>query len=416
MATINVIGLTGGVGGAAVPFDVADLFSGGENGLWYDPNDKTSLFTGDMATSSSAGTAGDWDPVATSTIRFMIDKRLVGDAADFATWLAAETEVILDSTMTGTTEWTEGTGVTHDSGNTQFDFDGTTASATLRTDDTTLAVHNEMYAIEVVVSNWVAGTARVEIGDGTSTAYSITGDGTYNFVARASVGGGGTLGYFGIESEAATPFDASIDSFSAKSLGATYAHTNNATNVLPPTVEEVGVTGVYYLAFPGGNSSNMGLRSIVHSETLSTDSVILYAGASRDAPAQYYTSIGFGAGGNFNLGQAKTKTTDFYPSVFMPGITVEYAETVTADESLVIWEFYLDETARTMTIDKNDSNVHAANSVAGAASWSGGGQWFLGANTNGLLGAETDFYGMIVYEASSFNQSAYDWLDAIVNP
>jgi hypothetical protein len=389
MPLINVIGLSGGAGGGAAPaFSPADLFAGGENGVWYHPQDPSSIFSSQPVTRA----AGTWGSAAADRAAIMVDKRLLDiDAADtFADWLSARAELLSNPSMNTDTAWTKGTGVTHTG--TGYAFDGT--SGTTLTQACGIAA-NSWYAVEVVVSAYTSGTARVLVGSSGNSDYSINGVGTFLFFFKAS---GNTEA--SIQANTSGPFTGTIDSMSVKHVPGNHAYSINDTN--RGTLRQ-DANSIFYVEFTGTAYMT---TDTSRTDIMAADSVVLCSFLAYD-DTQYSCPWSFDSTTRINFGNRTNGTYTQTLYNFTTQVASGWVDADGDDNTLNTWEVYLNDTSDQVTIAKNDTTVQAATSYGSA--WGTGILRIANAN-NSSQPLTCDWYGLVIYEGSSFDQDVYDWM------
>jgi hypothetical protein len=185
-------------------FSPASLFAAGEQGVWYDPSDFTTMFQ------DSAGTT----PVTAV-------EQPVGLLLDKSQGLALGPELITNGNFSSATGWTQGAGWSIGSG-------VATATATSGYLFQTVAsvVAGKYYDCTVTITIYSSGTLRFFAGASAALSTAMTAAGTYNL--RVCANSTSQLGVVG------TSFTGAIDNISFKEV--TGNHATQATSASRPVL------------------------------------------------------------------------------------------------------------------------------------------------------------------------------------
>ncbi|MEY4672725.1 MAG: hypothetical protein RL148_509 [Planctomycetota bacterium] len=194
----------GGVSAPPTPEQlVAALFSNGEQGAWYDPSDRSTLFQ------DSAGTL----PVTEveQPVGLMLDRRK---------GLALGSELVTNGGFSSATGWTTGTNWSISGG--LLTSTGSNTNALVSQTGTLTGLGGKWVQVTAVVSAYTSGNFRVLAnGTGSFESTMLSGAGTrtaYVFVPS------NTDGTFYIRSDGGSAFVGSIDSISVKLLDGNHAY------------------------------------------------------------------------------------------------------------------------------------------------------------------------------------------------
>lgn len=197
-------------------FTPAPLFASGEEGVWLDPSDTSTLFQ------DTAGTT----PVTApgQTVALALDK---------SQGLTLGPELVTNGTFDTDSDWTKGAGWTIGGG--VASYDGTNAPNAI-SQGTTVPVPGTSYQVAITVSmTQGALIVRPNVG-AVAGQYQITASGTYNLVL---VGGNGSFGC--IAGNFGGRFIGTIDNISIRELPGN--HATQATAAARPTYGIVPKTG-----------------------------------------------------------------------------------------------------------------------------------------------------------------------------
>lgn len=374
------------------PFNPSDKFSGGEDGAWFHPQDITSLFTANP----NGRDAGAWTTAVTDRVGVMVNKKDLGLAAGstVADYLTSASELLTNADITSDTGWTKSSGVTFSSG--AYDFDGTASESISQA---AIVSHNVWYVAEVVVSSYTSGTARIIMGNGANGAspYDINAAGTFTFFYLGSVSGNGD---FYIEANTSGPFLGSIGSASVKELDGDHVWANNDTN--RGTLRQDG-NSIYYVEFDSAEymSTVTGVTSIFASDT-----VVICAFLAND-DTQYASAWAQDGTTRINFGNNAAGTA-YEQTIYDFTTKIGTGWNDSDDNTLNIWEVYMDDTDNEVTIDKNNVSEQTATSFGSA--W-GSGTFRVANANNASQPLDCEWYGLIAYEGTSFDQDVYDWME-----
>lgn len=201
------------------PFSPASLFSSGEQGVWYDPSDLSTLFQDDAG-----------------TIPVTAVEQPVGLMLDKSKGLVLGPELVTNGGFDTDSGWTKGAGWVISGG--QATFAATGANSALTTFAIATAVSGRTYEIQFdIVSNTLNGGAfRIGGFSGASfyssfvqLATNLTPAGTYKFRAVCAPSGAGSVLDFWITS-AATSGSIVIDNISVRELPGNHAYQSTTTS------------------------------------------------------------------------------------------------------------------------------------------------------------------------------------------
>lgn len=397
MPLISILGISGG--STTPDFNPASLFSGGEDGVWFDFNDRGSLFTADPQDRA----AGSFSPAAGTKVLGVIDKSRLGSHTDVATWYSEASELATNADISSDTGWTTAGAVAYNGGEAGYEWDGSTGTQEIYQSVTT--ANGDWFIAEIVTGTVTGGSARIVIGTSGTTAdestFDIdTGSTTYHFMYPSTTAGS----TFRIQSNdsAGNYFDGIIVSASIKALP---GNTHLFSESDGPTLRQDG-NSIYYLEFDGVND-------ILHTGTgrttvMSSDSIWCFAAAGNN-DGNLATGISYGAGVNTRILWGMTTTGGY--GDFTPALTYDNLARVwehdASTTAVNIYEFHMDDTLFEITVRMNDVEELAATTVD------------LGQNSNGTLEfgdaigynnqLSCDIYGLIIYEGSTFDSDVYDW-------
>jgi hypothetical protein len=234
----------------ALPKDyyIKSIFRSGEQGIWLDPSDFSTLYQ------DAAGTT----PVTAvgQPVGLALDKRL---------GLALGAELVTNGDFDNADGWVLQSEVSISSGSLNFNATETrSATATGAS-----CVSGRWYVVEFDLT-YTSGTARFNAGGGTTTITGSTGHKKY--IRQAT---GTNAFYFSCASAGAVY---SIDNVTVRELPGN--HATQSTSASRPTLQQDS-NGMYYLGFDG-TDDGMATPSI---NFTSTDAVTVFAGVRKNSDA-----------------------------------------------------------------------------------------------------------------------------------
>jgi hypothetical protein len=228
---VNRLGASRSVLGDAI----ANLFSNGEQGVWYDPSDLTTMFQND-----------------TSAVPAVIGQS-VGTMLDKSQGLKLGSELITNGDFATDSNWNTGTGWSIAGGVAVAD---NVTGANLTQGNLGLTA-NIVYEVTFTVKTRSSGTVLVRLGGSTPvSSESYNSAGTYT----ARLRGNSTNTTFAIRGQ--NGFTGTIDNVSLKVIQGNHAYVDTSVN--RPTLRESG--GLRYLEFDGV-SDGMFIKGLTSTST-----------------------------------------------------------------------------------------------------------------------------------------------------
>jgi len=251
----------------ALPKDyyIKSLFSAGEQGIWLDPSDFSTLYQ------DSAGTT----PVTAvgQPVGLALDKRL---------GLALGAELVTNGDFSNADGWVLQPEVTISGGSLNFNA---TASRTATATGAS-CVSGRWYVVEFDLT-YTSGTARFNAGGGTTTITGSTGHKKY--IRQAT----GTNDFFFTCASAGAVY--SVDNVTVRELPGNHAY--QTTSASRPTLQQDS-NGMYYLSFDG-TDDGMATPSI---NFTGTDKMTVWTGVRKLSDAAIGTVVELSANQNTNPG------------------------------------------------------------------------------------------------------------------
>lgn len=398
---MNIVGLKAkGGGGGGGPFVFSDLYTASKKGAWYDATDKTGLFNGAIRS------AGEFSPTTGDSVYVMADRSELGAHTDFATWLAAASELNSNPTMATDTAWTTAGAVVFDTDG--YLWDG--SAGTQEVYQSQSITSGDWYIGEVTTGAVTSGSARIVIGSTAAanalSAYDIdTGSTTYTFFYPVATSGGTSVR---IQSNTGDPFDGKITSFSVKRVpGKKHLFGVGAG---APIMRNDGTYD--YLEFDTSNRKMVTNGAVA--EMFSDDSIVLMA-MDAFADGNIATAWSYNGGTRILFANASPGggTGGWTPSIRNPGTGAftEVWDHGAQVSTLSIYEIYMDDTDDELTVRLNSVEELAATSTTGG--WNtASGNMELGNAQAFTNHQEMDFYRLIIYEGTSFNEDAFDLVES----
>lgn len=245
------LALTKVYGGVAA-FSPSSLFASGEQGVWYDPSDLSTMFQ------DSAGTT----PVTA-------DGQPVGLILDKSQGLVLGSEMITVTAnrdfSSDTGFWVKGTGASISGG--KANFSSASGWSLYRTSFGVSA--GNLYEVSLTISGYSAGTIKVACGSTPGYSATFAANGTYT--VRLGPIAGGDFGFV------TSSFTGSIDDISVKAVSGN--HASQATASSRPLYKTSG--GLHWLQFDGVDDS----LSTAAIDFTSTDKMSVFFGSYKASNA-----------------------------------------------------------------------------------------------------------------------------------
>ena len=240
--------------GSAAIWTPATLFASGEQGVWYDPSDFSTLFQ-DSAGNTPVTAAG-------QVVGLMLDKSKGMVLGSELLTVAANRDFSSDTGF-----WTKAAGVVISGGQCVFTAVGDTQGFSVN--NLAYATPGQYYEVVFTIASISAGAVRIYLGSPAGTLYTVAG----TYTQRVLCGGNN---YFGIVASGTTT--CAIDNISLKKV--TGNHATQATTASKPVLQQDG-NGKYYLAFDGVDDG-MATSAV---DFTATDKMGVFAGARINSAA-----------------------------------------------------------------------------------------------------------------------------------
>lgn len=250
-------------------FNPISLFSAGEQGIWLDPSDLTTMFQ------DRAGTT----PVTTPG-------QTVGLRLDKSKGLVLGSELVTNGDFSSDTWWTKGAGATISGGKANF---SASSGYVLNRLGVSGIVTGGYYEVTFTVSDYVSGSIRPYLGSTPTFGTAVTANGTYT--ARFSPGSGTEVGF-----NSASAFTGSIDNVSIKAI--TGNHAVAPTDAARPTygIEPWSGRRNLLLATDTMATQSLTVAAVAHTLAFTGTGTVTLTGASIAGPL-----IGTGASNRVSL-------------------------------------------------------------------------------------------------------------------